>query len=137
MSNKKRKTPPEFIEGRRAYPEQIILLRKEWPKAFPEDTKKVRPLAMDAMRLIAEKMGWSLMYTRGILQSWKMRAAYCKAVLRHEKRIKLNGKESVELVDEAARLMAQKQLAFIQQRNEAKGKQTTMVSSSSECSATA
>ena len=55
-------------------------------------------------------MGWSVPYTLGVLDKWKMNPVYCKAVLRHEQRISLDGAPA-ETVDANAKELAAKRLA--------------------------
>jgi hypothetical protein len=55
-----------------------------------------------AYRDIAERTGWSPRYAAGVLHGWKLRGAYCDAVLRHEHRWNLNGEEVAHAVVEAA-----------------------------------
>ena len=95
--------------------QQIELLRARWPKAFPAKGHEVRPLA-NAASAIAEALGWSNAYTRGVLSPWVLREAYCRAVLAHAMRINLDGSESELTVDGEARAMATKRLEQIAAR---------------------
>ena len=95
--------------------QQIELLRAKWPKAFPAKGHEVRPLA-NAAPAIAEALGWSNAYARGVLSPWVLREAYCRAVLAHAMRINLDGSESELTVDEEARAMATARLALIAAR---------------------
>ncbi len=61
-------------------------------------------------------LGWSNAYARGVLHAWKMREAYCRAVLAHAMRINLDGSESELTVDDEARAMATARLAVIAAR---------------------
>jgi hypothetical protein len=70
---------------------QITVLREKWPIAFPTHEHDVRLLAIGAVAEIAAAMNWSLPYTPDVLSRWKMRAAYRKAILRHDHRISLDG----------------------------------------------
>jgi sRNA-binding protein len=72
----------------------------------------VRPLALGLAPAIAERMGWTHWYARGVLQGWKARYAYCNAVLGHGHRFNLDGEPVVEeAIDDMARKMARQQLA--------------------------
>jgi len=95
--------------------QQIELLRARWPKAFPAKGHEVRPLA-NAAPAIAEALGWSNAYARGVLRPWVLREAYCRAVLAHAMRINLDGSESELTVDDEARAMATARLALIAAR---------------------
>jgi sRNA-binding protein len=79
----------------------------------------VRPLAISAADEIAAAMGWSRPYTLGVLRHWKMTAAYCQAILRHDQRIALDGAPAEPVGVEAKDLTA-KQLARLAARNAAK-----------------
>jgi sRNA-binding protein len=79
----------------------------------------VRPLATGASREIAEAMGWSLPYTLGVLDHWKMAAVYCEAVLRCDQRINLDG-TAAEPMDAQAKDLATKRLAQLLARKAAK-----------------
>jgi sRNA-binding protein len=109
----------EQLRGLRAALEHIPALREKWPAAFPEDGRKVRPL-MTAHMQIAEAMGWTPGFAHGVVAAWKSRVAYCKAVLRHDERIKLDGSPSGVKVDDTARALATQRLAQIAARNAAK-----------------
>jgi sRNA-binding protein len=63
-------------------------------------------------------MGWSRPYTLGVLRHWKMTAAYCQAILRHDQRIALDGAPA-EPVGAEAKDMAAKQLARLAARKAA------------------
>ncbi len=95
--------------------QQIELLRAKWPKAFPAKGHEVRPLA-NAASAIAEALGWSNAYARGVLSPWVLREAYCRAVLAHAMRINLDGSESELTVEDDARAMATKRLEQIAAR---------------------
>jgi sRNA-binding protein len=101
--------------------QQIEVLREKWPLAFPVKPHDVRPLAIGAAGEIAAAMGWSLPYTLGVLNRWKMAPAYCRAVLLHNERIALDGSPA-EAVDVAAKDLATKQLARLEARKAAKAK---------------
>jgi sRNA-binding protein len=98
---------------------QLAVLREKWPVAFPVKDEDVRPLSIAAADEIAAAMSWSRPYTLGVLRHWKMRAAYCQAVLRHEQRIALDGAPA-EPVGAEAKDLANKHLARL-----AAGKATT------------
>jgi sRNA-binding protein len=101
------------VEKKRGYEEgsqKIELLRARWPKAFPAKSHEVRPLAIGAPQALVDEFGWSNFYARAVLTVWKMRPAYCQAILRYPTRMNLDGSPSGEDIDDAARAMAQKQL---------------------------
>ena len=95
--------------------QQIELLRARWPKAFPAKGHEVRPLA-NAAPAIAEALGWSHAYAKGVLSPWVLREAYCRAVLAHAMRINLDGSESELTVEDDARAMATARLALLAAR---------------------
>jgi hypothetical protein len=66
-------------------------------------------------------MGWSLPYTLGVLNRWKMAPVYCRAVLSHDQRIALDGTPA-EAVDAEAKDLAKRQLARLEARKAAKPK---------------
>ena len=101
-------------EARRAYRESrtaITLLQQRWPAAFPEAPQQVRPLIAGLTPLIAAALDWSRPYTRAVLRTWKLRPAYCRAVLEHPVRFDLDGNPTDQPVDEDARTMAKTRLA--------------------------
>ena len=101
-------------EARRAYRESrtaIMLLQQRWPAAFPETPQQVRPLIAGLTPLIAAALDWSRPYTRAVLRTWKLRPAYCRAVLEHPVRFDLDGNPTDQPVDEDARTMAKTRLA--------------------------
>src|SRR4051812_25459737 len=78
-------------EARRAYHEwrtAIMLLQQRWPAALE----------------------WSHPYTRAVLRTWKLRPAYCHAVLAHPVRFDLDGNSTDQPVGEDARTMAKTRL---------------------------
>ncbi len=100
-------------EARRAYRESrtaIALLQQRWPAAFPEAPQQVRPLIAALTPLIAAALDWSRPYTRAVLRTWKLRPAYCRAVLEHPVRFDLNGNPTEQPVDEVARTLAKTRL---------------------------
>src|SRR3954463_11223804 len=100
-------------EARRAYREArtaIALLQQRWPAAFPEAPQQVRPLIAGLTPLIAAALDWSHPYTRAVLRTWKLRPAYCRAVLVHPVRFDLNGNPTEQPVGEDARTMAKTRL---------------------------
>ena len=100
-------------EARRAYRESrtaIALLQQRWPAAFPEAPQQVRPLIAGLTPLIAAALDWSHPYTRAVLRTWKLRPAYCRAVLDHPVRFDLDGNPTDQPVDEDARTMAKTRL---------------------------
>ena len=100
-------------EKKRGYEEggqKIELLRAKWPKAFPAKSHEVRPLTNGAQQAMVEEFGWSPDYARAVLTVWKLRPAYCNAILRYPTRINLDGSASGEEIDDAARATATKRL---------------------------
>ena len=96
-------------EARRAYRElrtAIALLQQRWPAAFPETPQQVRPLIAGLTPLIAAALDWSRPYTRAVLRTWKLRPAYCRAVLVHPVRFDLEGNPTDQPVGEDARTLA-------------------------------
>jgi sRNA-binding protein len=98
------------------YPENIGLLHAKWPKAFPRKSHWVRPLASNIVRPIADAFGWSMPYTRSVIERWKQRDAYCRAVIAYSKRITLEGLENGEEVDDQARTNAKQRMEEREQR---------------------
>jgi len=90
---------------------QLPLLQEKWPKAFPRKDGEVRPLACGVTSVVAEEFGWPRPYAKAILETWKLREAYCRAVLTYPVRIELDGTPTADTVSEAARAQAQKMLA--------------------------
>ena len=109
----------ERDRGTKDSPQQLSVLREKWPLAFPVKGEDVRPLAISATEEIAAAMGWSRPYTLGVLRHWKMTAAYCQAILRHDQRIALDGAPA-EPVGAEAKDLAAKQLARLAARQAAK-----------------
>jgi sRNA-binding protein len=105
-SNKKAEQARGFKEGFHHFE----ALRARWPKAFPLKSHEIRPLATGARQALVEEFGWSPGYAQGVLAAWKMRLAYCQAILRYPTRINLDGSASDEEVGDQARALAQKQL---------------------------
>jgi sRNA-binding protein len=107
----------DSLLGLRASREEIEKLRAVWPAAFPEKSHLVRPLTLGLVPVIAERMGWTRGYARGVLQGWKARYAYCNAVLGHGHRFNLDGEPVIdEVIDDKARQMARQQLALHRKR---------------------
>src|SRR3954454_20418554 len=101
-------------EARRAYQEvrvAIALLQQRWPAAFPEAPQQIRPLITGLTSLIATALDWSHPYTRAVLRTWKLRPAYCHAVLAHPVRFDLDGNPTDQPVNEDARTQAKLRLA--------------------------
>jgi hypothetical protein len=84
----------------------------------PSLVKTFRPLAIGAVGQIAEAMGWTISYRRGVLTPWKMSAVYCQAVLAHDQRIALDGTPAA--LDTKAKDSATKRLAHLAARHAAK-----------------
>jgi sRNA-binding protein len=120
---------PHTIERQRGFKEagqRLGALREKWPLAFPVWAQDVRPLALGVANQVSVTMGWSLPYTTGVLNYWKMGAVYCQAALAHDRRITLDGAPA-EPVDTEAKDLAAKQLARIEARTAAKKKATAAV----------
>jgi sRNA-binding protein len=103
-------------EARRAYRETrtaIALLQQRWPAAFPAGSQQVRPLITGLVSLIAAELDWSHPYTRAVLRGWKLRPAYCHAVLAHPVRFDLDGNPTDQPIDEDTRIQAQARLAAL------------------------
>jgi sRNA-binding protein len=108
----------ERLRGLQESPAAVETLRTLWPKAFPKKSHLVKPLASGLIRQIAEKTGWSIPYTRGVLFRWKASARYCIAVIWNDRRVNLEGEETEETVDDKAREQARGRLAKIAARRE-------------------
>ena len=122
-------------EKKRGYEEasrQFEVLRVKWPKAFPAKAHEVRPLVSGTVKTISETLGWSGPYAKAVLQSWKLRESYCRAVLAYRQRIALDGSESDELVDEAARKIAEERLVACQKRRERNAERRAKVKNQAE-----
>ena len=107
-------------EARRAYREArtaITLLQQRWPAAFPEGPQQVRPLITGLTPLIAAALGWSHPYTRAVLLTWKLRPAYCRAVLAHSVRFDLDGNPTDQPINEDTRTQAKARLAALANRH--------------------
>ena len=107
---------PEIKRGLTEARQHFEALRARWPQAFPAKGHEVRPLALGATSIVAAEMGWPNAYARGVLMSWKMREAYCRAILDCPERITLDGAPSGETVDDEARVMAHEQIIRIKAR---------------------
>ena len=117
-------TPDHKSEAQRAYREAriaIALLQQRWPAAFPEKPQQVQPLAAGLVPLIAAELDWSYPYTRAVLRTWKLRPAYCRAVLDHPVRFDLDGNPTDEPVSEDARAQAKARLAALANRHRRPG----------------
>lgn len=108
----------ERRKGLREAPEQLEQLRQKWPKAFSAKSHEVRPLAAGTTKTVATEFGWSYQYARAVLERWKLRNDYCRAVLAYQKRYTLEGKESDELVDERAKMLAREMIENRQARRQ-------------------
>ena len=115
-------TPDHKSETQRAYREArtaITLLQQRWPAAFPETPQQVRPLITGLVPIIAAALGWSHPYTRTVLRMWKLRPAYCHAVLAHPVRFDLDGNPTDQPINEDARTQAKARLAaWAKKRNQ-------------------
>jgi sRNA-binding protein len=109
-------TPDRKSEARRAYREvrtAIALMQQRWPAAFPEAPQQVRPLITGLTSPIATALGWSHPYTRAVLRTWKLRPAYCHAVLAHPVRFDLDGNPTDQPIDEDTRIQAKARLVAV------------------------
>jgi ProQ/FINO family len=88
----------------------VEVLRSLWPAAFPKRNDLVRPLARGLIPAIAEGTGWSPAYAQGVVEGWKRRVAYCKAVLTFDRRWNLNGEKTDDTVTDEARELARQRL---------------------------
>src|SRR4051812_46885013 len=106
--------PDHNSEARRAYREArtaIGQLQQRWPAAFPEGAQQVRPLITGLTPLIVAALGWSHPYARAVLRAWKLRPAYCHAVLAHPVRFDLEGNPTDQPIDEETWTQAKARLA--------------------------
>ena len=120
-------TSKSRIERNQGYmeaPQHFAALREKWPLAFAAKDQDVRPLTPGAGQEIAAEMGWSAPYAMGVLGRWKITSAYCRAVLRHDQRIALDGAPA-EPVGAQAKAVASKQLAERAARQAAKAQKAT------------
>ena len=99
----------EWKRGGHEARQAIEILRARWPKAFPAKAHEVRPLSIKAIELRKE-MGWSYKYALAVLNKWKQRESYCRAILLYPNRIDLDGSLTEETVEDGARAMAKEQL---------------------------
>jgi len=83
-------------------------------KGLPVKSRDVRPLGSGGVAMIAAELGWNPVYARAVVNAWRRRDAYCRAVLTWSERIGLDGSETGETVDDVARAKAQEMMA---QRN--------------------
>jgi sRNA-binding protein len=111
----------EWLRGLKESAAGIEVLRSLWPHAFPQQKHLVRPLVSGLAAQIVERTGWSLRYASGVLRGWKLRRAYCQAVLQYNRRWNLEGEEVADaVVEDTARELASKQLARIEARRAAR-----------------
>jgi hypothetical protein len=108
----------ERRKGLREAPEKFEQLRQKWPKAFPTKSKDIRPLATATSKTIATEFGWSYQYARAVLERWKLRNDYCRAVIAYQRRHTLDGIESDEVVDECAKMRAREMIENRQARRQ-------------------
>ena len=71
--------------------------------------------------LIAAALDWSRPYTRAVLRTWKLRPAYCRAVLDRPVRFDLDGNPTDEPISEDARTQAKARLAALANRHRRPG----------------
>lgn len=100
------------------------LIKAKFPDAFPENIRDIRPLKLNIANEIAENLGMSYHFVRGVLRHYVMSARYCRAVLRHNERVGLDGRPNGEPIDEAARSLARVRLARIRERRERQARET-------------
>jgi len=105
----------EYDRGIKDAVQQLAVLREKWPLAFPVNEQDARPLTNSVAREVAAAMGWSHVYTFGVLGRWKLTAVYCQAVLRDNQRIALDGSPA-EPVEPEAKAMARKRPATLAAR---------------------
>jgi sRNA-binding protein len=113
-------TPDHKSEAQRAYREArtaITLLQQRWPAAFPKAPQQIRPLITGLTPLIAAALDWSHPYARTVLRTWKLRPAYCRAVLAHSVRFDLDGNPTDQPIDEDTRTQATLRLATLANRH--------------------
>ncbi len=103
----------------------ITELQQRWPAAFPVHMGSVRPLCLSINPVIAAELGWSVQYCRGVLHVWKLRKAYCHAVMTYDLRRGLDGQPNGALVGEEARRMASANLAAIAAKQKKPARQDT------------
>ena len=119
-------TPNKKAERTRGFKDgfqHFNLLRAKWPKAFPLKSHEIRPLTNDARQALVDEFGWSPTYAHGVLAAWKMRYAYCQAILRYPTRINLDGSATDQEVGDNARETAKSQLERHDARKAAKAEQ--------------
>lgn len=104
--NKKAERARGFKDGF----QHFELLRAKWPKAFPLKSHEIRPLTNSAQQAMIDEFGWSPGYAKGVLAAWKIRLAYCQAILRYQTRINLDGSASDEEVSDISRQQSKTQL---------------------------
>jgi hypothetical protein len=107
----------QIVQGMKEARAGIERLQSLWPAAFPCEPHLVRPLDGRLItREIMEGTGWTAAYVRGVLSAWRMRAAYCKAILRYDQRVNLRGEKSDQPVLDDARATARERLEAIDAR---------------------
>ena len=82
--------------------------------------------------MIADTFGWNLPYAQAILQVWKFREAYCRAVLAYSQRVTLSGEASDEEVDEKARAGTRERLAAFEAKRSRQSEQQTSAKATAE-----
>jgi sRNA-binding protein len=120
------------LQGLQESAASVETLRSLWPLAFPKESHLIKPLAAGCMAEIAARTGWTVPYANGVLRGWKMRAAYCKAVLRHDRRWTLNGEQTDEIITDAVRSQARQALAAMEARNLKKAQTKAMQSETTD-----
>ena len=97
----------EISRGRREFRQHLPALRERFPLVFPEDIKAVKPLHHSVTAAVAQAMGWTFPFARGVVKGYKLSIPYCHAVLRHRERIGPDGEPVAgSTVDDADRFSA-------------------------------
>jgi hypothetical protein len=102
----------EISRGRREFRQHLPALRERFPLVFPEDIKAVKPLHHSVTAAVAQAMGWTFPFARGVVKGYKLSIPYCHAVLRHQERIGPDGEPVAgSTVDDADRFSARCRIA--------------------------
>ena len=57
----------EISRGRREFRQHLPALRERFPLVFPEDIKAVKPLHHSVTAAVAQAMGWTFPFARGVV----------------------------------------------------------------------